>query len=56
MGPARDDPDKIMSEIEGYIEAGVTHFVPEPRQRDLENYKRSVEVLAELFNQAGVKL
>lgn len=54
--PLEDDPDKIMSEIEGYIEAGVTHFVPEPRQRDLENYKRSVEVLAELFNQAGVKL
>ncbi len=54
--PLEDDPDKIMSEIEGYIEAGVTHFVPEPRQRDLENYKRSVEVLAEIFNQAGVKL
>jgi len=53
--PLEDDPDRILSEINAYIEVGVTHFVPEPRQRKIGDYKRSVELLAGLFSQAGLR-
>ena len=54
--PLKDDTEKSLSEISKYVEVGVTHFVPEPRQRDKLEYMRSVEILADLFDQSGIHL
>jgi probable F420-dependent oxidoreductase len=47
--PLEDDPDVILAELDAYREAGVDHVVPEPRQRNLVDYLRSIEALAELL-------
>jgi len=54
--PLEDDTGRILSEISEYVEGGVTHFVPEPRQRTKIEYMRSVEILADLFSQSGIPL
>ena len=54
--PLIDDHDTILAELDHYIEVGVDHFVPEPRQRTLDGYLRSTEVQAELFRRAGFEL
>mgnify|MGYP003548886057 FL=1 len=54
--PQLDDPNSILDEVEGYTAAGVDHVVAHPRQRDAENYLRSMEQLASLCRRAGVRL
>jgi hypothetical protein len=49
-----DDFDTILGELDDYIAAGVTHVVPEPRQRNMDDYLRSIEALAGLMARAGV--
>ena len=51
-----DDHDTILAEIDHYREVGVTHLVPEPRQRTLDAYLRSIEGLAELMTRGGVTM
>lgn len=51
-----DDHDTILGELDDYRAAGVTHLVPEPRQRTVDGYLRSIEQLAELFVRAGVEM
>ncbi len=51
-----DDADIILGEIDEYRRAGVTHLVPEPRQRHLDDYLRAIEVQAALFDRAGVSM
>ena len=52
--PLTDDPDLILAEIDHYREVGVTHLVPEPSQRTLDGYLRSIEATADLMRRAGV--
>ncbi len=54
--PMADNHDQILSEFDALREAGVTHFVPEPRQRTLADYLRSIESLSELMKRAGASL
>ena len=49
-----DDNDLILAEIDHYREVGVTHFVPEPRQRTIDGYMRAMEMQSDLFRRAGV--
>lgn len=51
-----DDNDLILAEIDHYREVGVTHFVPEPRQRTIDGYMRAIEMQADLFRRAGVMM
>jgi hypothetical protein len=51
-----DDPDLILAEIDHYRDVGVTHLVPEPRQRTLDGYLRAMERQAELLRAAGVAM
>ncbi len=51
-----DDHDTILTEIESYLDIGVDHLVPEPRQRTLEGYLRATEVQAELFSRSGFEM
>ena len=50
-----DDADTILGEIDDYIAAGVTHLVPEPRQRNIDDYLRSMDGLVDLMVRAGVE-
>lgn len=54
--PLEDDHDLILAEIDHYREVGVTHLVPEPRQRTLDGYLSSTEAMAKLLRQAGVEM
>lgn len=54
--PLIDDHDSILAELDAYIEIGVNHFVPEPRQRTLDGYLRSTHAQAELFTRAGFEM
>lgn len=54
--PMADNHDQILSEFDALREAGVTHFVPEPRQRTLADYLRSIESLSELMKRGGASL
>ena len=54
--PLEDDHDLILAEIDHYREVGVTHLVPEPRQRTLDGYLASTEAMAKLLRQAGVEM
>jgi hypothetical protein len=54
--PLEDDPDTILGELDDYREIGVTHVVPEPRQRTLDNYLRSIEAMAEILVRGGVAM
>lgn len=54
--PLEDDNDIILAEIDHYREIGVTHVVPEPRQRTLDGYLASTEAMAELLRRAGVEM
>jgi probable F420-dependent oxidoreductase len=51
-----DDNDLILAEIDRYREVGVTHFVPEPRQRTIDGYMRAIDMQADLFRRAGVMM
>ena len=51
-----DDNDLILAEIDHYREVGVTHFVPEPRQRTIDGYMRAMEMQSDLFRRAGVMM
>ena len=51
-----DDPDELLTEFEAYRAAGVNHFVFEPRQRTVDGYLRSCELLAQLSERAGAAL
>ena len=53
---SEDDHDMILAEIDHYRGVGVTHLVPEPRQRTLDAYLRSIEALAELMVRADVSM
>ena len=53
--PLEDNRETILSELEEYIRAGVSHFVPEPRQRTIDNYLRSVEKMASLLFEFGIE-
>ena len=54
--PLKDDADVIRAELDGLLEAGVQHVVPEPRQRTLDGYLSSIEAMAKLLGEAGVSL
>ena len=51
-----DSHDKVLSEFDAFREAGVTDFVPEPRQKTLANYLRSIESLSEHLKRGGASL
>ena len=51
-----DDHDLIRAELDHYREVGVTHVVPEPRQRTVDDYLRSIEQLAALLAESGVAM
>lgn len=52
--PLEDDNDLILAEIDHYREVGVTHLVPEPRQRTVDKYLESIEAMATLLQRADV--
>lgn len=52
--PLEDDNDLILAEIDHYREVGVTHLVPEPRQRTVDKYLESIEAMAALLGRAAV--
>jgi len=52
--PLEDDNDLILAEIDHYREVGVTHLVPEPRQRTVDKYLESIEAMAALLRRADV--
>jgi hypothetical protein len=54
--PLLDNHDTILAELDHYLAIGVDHFVPEPRQRTLDDYLRSTEMQAELFRRAGFEM
>ena len=54
--PLNDDRDTILTELDEYRDAGVGHVVPEPAQRTLDDYLRSIEALAEVLTAGGVSL
>ena len=51
-----DEEDLIMYEIDRYREMGVTHLVPEPRQRTVDLYLESMEKMANILVRAGVEM
>jgi probable F420-dependent oxidoreductase len=51
-----DEEDLIMYEIDRYREVGVTHLVPEPRQRNVDLYMQSMEKMANILARAGVEM
>lgn len=51
-----DEEDLIMYEIDRYREIGVTHLVPEPRQRTVDLYLESMEKMANILARAGVEM
>jgi hypothetical protein len=51
-----DEEDLIMFEIDRYREVGVTHLVPEPRQRTVDLYMESMEKMANILARAGVEM
>ena len=51
-----DEEDLIMYEIDRYREIGVTHLVPEPRQRTVDLYLESMEKMADILVRAGVEM
>jgi probable F420-dependent oxidoreductase len=51
-----DDNDLILAELDHYREVGVTHVVPEPRQRTVDGYLKSIEATAELLRRGDVDL
>lgn len=51
-----DDRDLILDELDRYREAGVTHLVPEPRQRTMDGYLRSIEATAEVLRVGGATM
>jgi hypothetical protein len=52
--PLEDDKNLIASEIKEYILVGITHFVPEPRQRNVDDYMNSVRILKNILEESGV--
>ncbi len=54
--PLVDDHDTILAELDHLLAVGVDHFVPEPRQRTLDDYLRATEMQAELFRRAGFEM
>jgi probable F420-dependent oxidoreductase len=54
--PLLDDHDIILGQLDDLVAAGVTHFVPEPRQRTIDDYLRSIEQLAKLLQSAGLAM
>lgn len=54
--PLEDDEDLILAELDHYREIGVTHVVPEPRQRTVSAYLSSIEAMAALLGRAGVEM
>ena len=52
--PLEDDESQIASEIIEYMRVGVTHFVPEPRQRNIKDYMDSVRILRDILEDCGV--
>ena len=52
--PLEDDQSQIESQIKEYMRVGVTHFVPEPRQRTTEDYMSSVRILRDILDDCGV--
>ena len=54
--PLNDDRDTILTELDEYRDAGVGHVVPEPAQRTLDDYLRSIEALAEVLTAGGISL
>ncbi|MAE93092.1 MAG: hypothetical protein CL910_00385 [Deltaproteobacteria bacterium] len=48
-----DDPDQILRELVAFREAGIQHFVAEPRQRDLDAWLRCGEAFAKIFERAA---
>ncbi len=54
--PLVDDRDQILTEMERYAAVGVDHLVAEPRQRDADEYLRSIEEFADLCRIAGAGL
>ncbi|MEM9033790.1 MAG: TIGR03619 family F420-dependent LLM class oxidoreductase [Actinomycetota bacterium] len=51
-----DDHDEILAQLDHFLEIGVDHFVPEPRQRTVDDYLRATEAQAELFRRAGFSM
>jgi hypothetical protein len=54
--PQIDDPDRILAQLEAYREIGIGHVVPEPAQRTLDGYLRSIDSLAELLVRGGASM
>ena len=51
-----DEEDLILYEIDRYREVGVTHLVPEPRQRTVDLYMESMQKMANILVRAGVEM
>jgi hypothetical protein len=51
-----DNHEKILSEFDALHEAGLTDFVPQPRQEILARNLRSIEWLSELTKRGGASL
>lgn len=49
-----DDHDEILAELDQLREVGIEHIVPEPRQRTIDDYIRSIEVTADVLRRGGV--
>lgn len=49
-----DDHDEILGWIDKLRELGITHILAEPRQRTKDDFLRSIDGLAEVFDRAGV--
>ena len=54
--PLEDDNDLILAELDHYRDIGVTHLVPEPRQRTADGYMKSIEAMAALLRRADVAM
>lgn len=54
--PLVHDHDTILGELQDLANVGVTHVVPEPQQRTLDDYLRSIEHMAELLVAGGVEM
>ena len=54
--PTADNHDQILRDFDAFRQTGVTHFVPEPRQKTLADYLQSIESLSDLMNRGGASL
>ena len=49
----RDGPDRILGELEQFMQAGIQHIVAEPVQRDQDSWLRCGEAFAKIFERVS---